>query len=67
MFKNGTLLHYLFGGNEIYFSLLHANNCFQVRVLMVASMRMTDFWDVAPCSLVEIDRRLRGAYCLLPP
>jgi hypothetical protein len=21
-------------------------------------------WDVAPCSLVEIDRRFRGAYCL---
>jgi hypothetical protein len=22
------------------------------------------FWDVAPCSLVEIYRRFRGAYCL---
>jgi hypothetical protein len=22
------------------------------------------FWDVAPCSHVEVDRRLRGAYCL---
>jgi hypothetical protein len=21
-------------------------------------------WDVAPCSLVEIDRRFRGVYCL---
>jgi hypothetical protein len=25
---------------------------------------MTVFWDVAPCSLVEIDRRFTGAYCL---
>jgi hypothetical protein len=22
------------------------------------------FWDVAPCSLVEVYRRFRGAYCL---
>jgi hypothetical protein len=25
---------------------------------------MIAFWDRAPCSLVEVDRRLRGAYCL---
>jgi hypothetical protein len=25
---------------------------------------MTAFWDIAPCSLVEVDRRFRGAYCL---
>jgi hypothetical protein len=27
-------------------------------------MKMTVFWDVAPCSLVEIDRGFRSAYCL---
>jgi hypothetical protein len=27
-------------------------------------MKMTVFWDVAPCSLVEIDRQFRGTYCL---
>jgi hypothetical protein len=27
-------------------------------------MKMRDFWDVALCSLVEIDRRLRDVYCL---
>jgi hypothetical protein len=27
-------------------------------------MKMAVFLDVAPCSLVEIDRRFRGAYCL---
>jgi hypothetical protein len=28
--------------------------------LTAASIKMTVFWDVAPCSLVEIDRRFRG-------
>jgi hypothetical protein len=27
-------------------------------------MQMTVFYDVAPCSLVEIGRRFRDAYCL---
>jgi hypothetical protein len=27
---------------------------------MVASMKMTVFWDVAPCSLVEVHRHFRG-------
>jgi hypothetical protein len=27
-------------------------------------LKMTVCWDVAPCSLVEIDRRFRGAYSL---
>jgi hypothetical protein len=27
-------------------------------------MKMPDVWDVAPCSLVEVDRRFIGAYCL---
>jgi hypothetical protein len=31
------------------------------QVLTAASMKMTVFWDFAPCSLVEIDRRFRGA------
>jgi hypothetical protein len=26
--------------------------------------KMADFWDVAPCSLIDTDRRFRGAYCL---
>jgi hypothetical protein len=25
---------------------------------------MTTFWDMAPCSLVEVDRRFRNEYCL---
>jgi hypothetical protein len=27
-------------------------------------MKMTVFWDVAPCTVVGIDRRFTGAYCL---
>jgi len=30
----------------------------------VFSLKMTAFWDVPSCSLVEVDRRFRGAYCL---
>jgi hypothetical protein len=27
-------------------------------------MKITVFWDVAPCSLVDIDQHFRGTYCL---
>jgi hypothetical protein len=27
-------------------------------------MKITAFWDVAPCSLVEVDRRFSCSYCL---
>jgi hypothetical protein len=28
------------------------------------NLKMTAFWDVTPCSLVEVDLRFRGEYCL---
>jgi hypothetical protein len=31
---------------------------------MAARMKSRIFWDVAPCSHVEVDRRLERAYCL---
>jgi hypothetical protein len=31
---------------------------------MTTTMKMVIFWVVVPCSLVEIDRRFRGAYRL---
>jgi hypothetical protein len=34
------------------------------QVLTATSMKMTVFWDVAPCSLVATDRRFRGVHCL---
>jgi hypothetical protein len=27
-------------------------------------MKVRAFWDIALCSLVGVDRRFRGAYCL---
>jgi hypothetical protein len=30
----------------------------------ISGMKMTVFWGVAPCSLVEVHRRFRGACCL---
>jgi hypothetical protein len=29
-----------------------------------SNMKMAVFWDIAPCSLVEVDRRFKGRYCL---
>jgi hypothetical protein len=34
------------------------------QVLAVTSMKITAFWDTAPCSLVEVNRCFRGEYCL---
>jgi hypothetical protein len=34
------------------------------QVLMVVGVKITDFWDVAPCILVEVYGCFRGACCL---
>jgi hypothetical protein len=34
------------------------------QVLTAASIKVTVFWVVAPCSLVEVNRRFRGTCCL---
>jgi hypothetical protein len=34
------------------------------QLLMVAGRKMTVFWDIALCSIVEVDGHFRGAYCL---
>jgi hypothetical protein len=36
----------------------------RLQVLTKKSMKVTVFWDAAPRSLVETDRRFRSAYCL---
>jgi hypothetical protein len=33
------------------------------QVLMVMSMQMAVFWDVAPCNVVDVDQHFREAYC----
>jgi hypothetical protein len=35
-----------------------------VQVLTATSVKIAGFWDVAPYSLIEIDGRFRGTYCL---
>jgi hypothetical protein len=35
-----------------------------MRVKLNANKKITAYWNIAPCSLVEVDRRFRGAYCL---
>jgi hypothetical protein len=34
------------------------------QVLTAASVKFRAFWEVAPCSHVEVDRRFGGVYCL---
>jgi hypothetical protein len=36
----------------------------RVQVLTAGSMKMTAFWDIASCILIEVDRRFRGFYCV---
>jgi hypothetical protein len=43
-------------------SVIH--NVCDFRFSRAASMKFRVFWDVAPCSQVDVDRRFRGAYCL---
>jgi hypothetical protein len=35
-----------------------------LQVFTAASMKISAFWDVARCRLVETNRRFRSAYCL---
>jgi hypothetical protein len=34
------------------------------QVVTAASMKFRVLWDVVPCSLIVVDRRFRGVYCL---
>jgi hypothetical protein len=36
----------------------------RLQVPTASSVKMTAVWDIAPCSLVEVDRRFGSAYCL---
>jgi hypothetical protein len=41
-----------------------ASNCVRFQFLTAAVMKIRAFWDIVPCSLVGVDWRFRGAYCL---
>jgi hypothetical protein len=59
--------------SEVYTSLQSMCVCvctthgchMRFQVLTAASIKMTALWNVAPCSLVEVDWCFRGAYCLI--
>jgi hypothetical protein len=48
------LLHIILGINMFLTELINSKD----------TMKMAVFWDVAPCNLVDIDRRFRETYCL---
>jgi hypothetical protein len=50
-----TLCLYLCKWIWIIFSLLYKEKQVRFEVLTAMSMKMTVFWDVTPCSLVDID------------
>jgi hypothetical protein len=51
---------------DLYDNLLEVDIRKDVRfqVLTAAAVKMTAFWDIALCSLVEVDRCFIGAYYL---
>jgi hypothetical protein len=46
------------------FHICQSSSSLRYQVLTAAYMWMTAFWDIAPCILTEVDRRLSGAYSL---
>jgi hypothetical protein len=49
-----------------FYILAPENSTYIVRfqALMVASMKVTAFWDIELCILIEVGQHFRGAYCL---
>jgi hypothetical protein len=52
-------------GNELSLSLLLCLTFARFQVLQTTSMKMAVFWDVAPCSMVDTDRRFRELTALV--
>jgi hypothetical protein len=52
-----------YGSNRARNENISGNNV-RFQVITAARMKMTVFWDVTPCSLVEACRCVTGAYCL---
>jgi hypothetical protein len=65
VYFNQTTRRYIPEGCHLHKCYWHENLCqVTIAVLTATSMKMTVFWDVAPCRLVETYRRFRGA-CLI--
>jgi hypothetical protein len=44
--------------------ILETSVILRFQIIAAAGMMMAAYWDVAPCIIVEADRRFRGAYCV---
>jgi hypothetical protein len=44
--------------------LMSFNLCSWNKIIKNIKIKMSAFWDIVPCSLVEVDWRFRGAYCV---
>jgi hypothetical protein len=51
-------------GTYSYHWALKGKGIVRFQVLMVASMKFRVFWDVLPCSQVDVDQCFKGVYCL---
>jgi hypothetical protein len=38
----------------------------KIQVITAVNMKMRALWNIAPCSVLEVDRRFRGAYFIGP-
>jgi hypothetical protein len=47
-----------------YIIMLNEWDLVKFKVLTATRVKMTVYWDVAPCSVVDINRRFIGYYCL---
>jgi hypothetical protein len=69
MFLHPPVTSFLLSPNILrtcsYERLFHSHtNQIKFQVLTAASMKFRVFWDVASCSLIEVDRCFGGVYCL---
>jgi hypothetical protein len=45
-------------------AVVNTKRTVRFQILTAASMKFRVFWDILPCSQVDVDRCFRGAYCL---
>jgi hypothetical protein len=49
---------------QIVISKLNTLNTMRFQVLVAVSMKFRVFWDILPCSQIDVDQRFRGVCCL---
>jgi hypothetical protein len=57
-------LHEILRDEEMIFKNFEADYVVRFQVFAATNMKVTVFWDVAPCSLIEVHRGFRGTCCL---